>query len=224
MTERDWLACADPETMLRFLSSIGMARDRKLRLFAVACYRHVSDLSYDDVEWEAVEVAERHADGLATDQELREAHAQLDSSGDYRHRPAHEATATDRGLIETSRWTAAAAADLAVQANLPLAPECVSAEATEKSAQASLLRDIFGPLGPLLTLPPRVLTPTVVQIAQVIYEERKAWGLRPFANMPILADALEEAGCDNEDVLSHCRGDGPHVRGCWVVDLVLGKS
>jgi hypothetical protein len=47
---------------------------------------------------------------------------------------------------------------------------------------------------------------------------------RDFSVMPILADALQDAGCDNEDILSHCRGDGPHVRGCWVVDLVLGKE
>ena len=42
--------------------------------------------------------------------------------------------------------------------------------------------------------------------------------------MPILADALQDAGCDNDDILTHCRGEGPHVRGCWVVDLVLGKE
>jgi hypothetical protein len=59
---------------------------------------------------------------------------------------------------------------------------------------------------------------TVVKIAQTIYDSRD------FALMPILADALEEAGCDNADILTHCRGPGPHVRGCWVIDLLLGKS
>jgi hypothetical protein len=57
-----------------------------------------------------------------------------------------------------------------------------------------------------------------VGVAQAMYESRD------FAAMPILADALEDAGCDSPDVLAHCRGDGPHVRGCWVVDLVLGKA
>jgi len=47
---------------------------------------------------------------------------------------------------------------------------------------------------------------------------------REFSAMPILADALQDAGCDSDDVLNHCRGDGPHVRGCWVVDLVMGKE
>ncbi len=58
----------------------------------------------------------------------------------------------------------------------------------------------------------------VPKIAGTIYDERS------FHDMPILADALEEAGCANTDILGHCRGDGPHVRGCWVVDLILGKQ
>jgi hypothetical protein len=47
---------------------------------------------------------------------------------------------------------------------------------------------------------------------------------REFSAMPILADALQDAGCDSHDILDHCRGPGPHVRGCWVVDLVLAKE
>lgn len=65
---------------------------------------------------------------------------------------------------------------------------------------------------------PRWLSETAVALATGIYAERA------FDRMPILADALEEAGCDDADVLSHCRGPGPHVRGCWVVDRVLGKE
>ena len=81
-----------------------------------------------------------------------------------------------------------------------------------------LARDIFGnPFRPA-ALDPSWLTSTVVTLARGIYEERA------FDRMPILADALQDAGCDNEDVLNHCRGPGPHVRGCWVVDLVLGKT
>jgi len=81
-----------------------------------------------------------------------------------------------------------------------------------------LLRDIFdNPFRPI-TVDPAWQTETVVALANSIYTDRA------FDRMPILADALEEAGCDHADVLAHCRGDGPHVRGCWVVDLVLGKS
>jgi hypothetical protein len=82
----------------------------------------------------------------------------------------------------------------------------------------AVLRDMFGnPFRPA-TAAHEWLTSTVCGLAEGIYAERA------FDRMPILADALEDAGCDNADILAHCRGDGPHVRGCWVVDLVLGKE
>ena len=83
--------------------------------------------------------------------------------------------------------------------------------------QASLVRDIYGnPFRPV-TFDPAWRSATAAGLAGSMYTARD------FAAMPILADALEESGCDNPDVLAHCRGPGPHVRGCWVVDLVLGK-
>ena len=88
----------------------------------------------------------------------------------------------------------------------------------EKEKQAFLLRDIFGNRFRPITFNPSWLTPTVIHLAQSIY------GDRAFDQMPRLADALEEAGCTNADILSHCRSEGPHVRGCWVVDLILGKQ
>ncbi len=88
----------------------------------------------------------------------------------------------------------------------------------EGQRQCDSLRDIFGnPFQPV-TADPAWLTSTVVQLATGIYQERA------FDRMPILADALQDAGCDNDDILNHCRSDGPHVRGCWVVDLLLGKE
>ena len=66
--------------------------------------------------------------------------------------------------------------------------------------------------------PPAWRTDTALSLARQMYESRD------FSAMPILADALQDAGCDSDDILNHCRGPGPHVRGCWVVDLVLGKS
>jgi len=81
------------------------------------------------------------------------------------------------------------------------------------------LRCIFGPLPFRSVAVESVwLTPTVKQLAQAIYDERA------FDRLPILADALEDGGCTNADILSHCRGAGPHVLGCWVVDLLLGKE
>ena len=91
----------------------------------------------------------------------------------------------------------------------------------ESGAQASLLRDIFGnPFRPVAIDPAWLALDNgaIVKIAQRIYEERA------FADLPILADALEEAGCTNAELLAHCRHPGPHVRGCWAVDLLLGKT
>ncbi len=83
---------------------------------------------------------------------------------------------------------------------------------------SALARDIFGnPFRPI-TLSPEWRTDTSVTLARQMYESRD------FSAMPILADALQDAGCDSADILSHCRKPGEHVRGCWVVDLILGKE
>jgi hypothetical protein len=96
--------------------------------------------------------------------------------------------------------------------------------ATEQAAQSSLLRCIFGnPFRPIV-LDPTWLTEKVVKQAEVAYEERELPSERlDFTRLAILADALEDAGCSEPDVLAHCRGSDPHVRGCWVADLVVGK-
>src|SRR6476646_1979241 len=84
----------------------------------------------------------------------------------------------------------------------------------EHARQAQLLHDIFGnPFRPVAPAP-EWLTSTVVALAEGIYQDRA------FDRMPILADALQDAGCDNEDILNHCRLVGTHVRGCWAIDLV----
>lgn len=85
--------------------------------------------------------------------------------------------------------------------------------------ECSIVRCVIGnPFRPAPHLSDAIRTSTVVSIATAIYDEN-AWD-----RLAVLADALEEAGCDNAEVLAHCRGRGPHVRGCWVVDLLLGKS
>lgn len=93
------------------------------------------------------------------------------------------------------------------------------AEKAERARQPALLREIIGPLpfSPEASLN-GWLTPSVLSVARALYLEKS------FEGMPVLADALEEAGVTDAEILSHCRGPGPHVRGCWVVDLVLGKS
>jgi len=90
--------------------------------------------------------------------------------------------------------------------------------AREMAVQGHLLRDVFGnPFRPV-SADPSWLTSTVVDLAQGIYQERA------FDRMPILADALMDAGCNNEEVLHHCRSEDPHVRGCWLIDSLLGMT
>jgi len=86
-------------------------------------------------------------------------------------------------------------------------------------AQAKLLRDIFGPMPfhPLHVDQPR-LTPSVVKLAKAIYHDRA------FDRMPDLAIALTEAGCHNQEILDHCKGSGVHFKGCWLLDLIVGKA
>ncbi|WP_227254714.1 hypothetical protein [Frigoriglobus tundricola] len=88
----------------------------------------------------------------------------------------------------------------------------------ERKRQACIFRDIFDNPFHTMSVDPSWLTSTVAALAEGIYQEHA------FDRMPILADALQDAGCDNADILNHCRGESPHVRGCWVVDLLLGKA
>jgi hypothetical protein len=87
----------------------------------------------------------------------------------------------------------------------------------EERYQAGIAFDLFHLRRLAVHVDPAWRTSTAVTLAVHIYETRD------FSVMPILADALQDAGCDSDDILGHCRGPGPHVRGCWVVDLVLGK-
>jgi len=206
MTEAEWLACADPTPMLEFLR--GKASQRKLRLFAVACCRGVSHLMTDERSRTAVDVAERYADRAAIDGELKAAFIQaqeayVEASNRYNDMACRVANGTG-DETDVERAVLALAWRIGLDENKRC---CVR------------LRDSFGPL-PFrpVTIDPAWLTLTVKQIAQAIYDERA------FERMPILADALEDAGCtDNADILNHCRQPGEHVKGCWVVDLLLDK-
>jgi len=90
--------------------------------------------------------------------------------------------------------------------------------ASERTAEAAILRDIFGNSFCPVTSVAGWLNTNIVALAQAIYDDRA------FDRMSILADALEDAGCANQDILNHCRQPGVHVRGCWLIDLFLGKE
>ncbi len=214
MTEAEWPAIGNPKPMLRLLEKQKRLGDRKLRLFSCACGRRFWDV-LTGLDRKVVELAEDFADGRVSEWELGIAsdaacEAQPDDDElegeDYRIAQAQIAATTCASIreymVETSQELLKAA----------------KRKSTERLAQCQVLQDIFGnPFRPVVA-DPAWLTPTVVAIATAIYADRA------FDRMPILADALEEAGCTNADVLLHCRSDRPHVRGCWVVDLVLGKE
>jgi hypothetical protein len=213
MTEAEWLTSTDPEPMLDFLEAT--ASGRKLRLFACACCRRFWRCLNDARSRDAIEVAERLADGAATVGE-REAAAESswEATKGLLNAAMYSAQAVHWTLNESPSFAASEAARDIESASVcdPDDPE------EEPAAQAGLLRDIFGnPFRPTAVDRAR-RTPTVVSAAQTIYDERT------FERMPGLAHALEAACCNNSDILLHCRGPGPHVRGCWVVDLILGKE
>ncbi|QJW94717.1 hypothetical protein [Frigoriglobus tundricola] len=106
----------------------------------------------------------------------------------------------------------------AEEAEVRALPRYVRALVGEQTNQAQLLRDIIGNPFRVAAFSSNWRTGTTVLLARQMHESRD------YSAMPVLADALQDCGCDNCDMLDHCRGPGPHVRGCWVVDLVLGKE
>jgi hypothetical protein len=216
VTEAEWLGCTDPQEILFFMwDDVSL---RKLRLFAAASCRRVWHLLRDPRSRRAVEEAERYADGLATREQMdaayegaRGAHvALLQEDG-----PASEvavACAVERAAMTPHGGEPRLAAWGPARVIVRRGPD------GEAAAQVALLHEVFGnPFRPT-AFKPAWLTDTVRKLARAIYEQRA------FGRLPILADALEEGGCDDVDILAHLRGGGEHALGCWALDLVLGKD
>jgi len=221
MTEAEWLSATDPTPMLESIRRT--ESHRKLRLLAVACCSPILPLLGCDACNSAIAVAEALADSeadlrailVARDHIRSEWENYLDAFRYLEAAAAFVLSAIDRHPHQVTYLSAATLASAIA------AEDCMEEAAAFShlsQTQPHLLRDIFGNPFRSVTVDPRWQSETVVSLATGIYAERA------FDRMPILADALEEAGCDNADILSHCRSDGPHVRGCWVVDLVLGKE
>ncbi len=242
MTETDWMTYGDdPLPLLEYLQSIGKGSERRLRLFAVACCR----LLFRRVQvhpWfeRCVDVAERFADGVASSEELQRAYgyAPLDWLSQMSYEPGIQSNEEWRQAprcAQNACWNAAelegeivmadcAALNAAWAATQPgtVMPDDngVSAArlAAEQAVQCDLLRDIFCPFWDASVDPSWLAwnSRAIPKLARAIYEERL------FSDLPILGDALEEAGCANATILTHSRSGGKHVRGCWLVDLILG--
>ena len=233
MTEQEWWSCDDAQRMLQFLRASGKATRRPCRLFACACVRRVWGLLTDEMSRTAVGVAERYADGPANGTELE--HAALDAAPAYDAPPLSAYAASVAAWVTCAEDAARAPADAADQAgravagNHELTPAWYTALRAEEGVQSHLLRCIFGnPFRQPPTIDPSLLTWSdglVPKLARAVYEDRRLQaGTFDEARLAVLADALEEAGGTDEAILSHLRSDGPHVRGCWALDLVLGKG
>jgi hypothetical protein len=227
-----WLAATDPEEMLDKLGDD--ASPRKLRLFALACCRPLGTAL--GLPWleQALEVCERRVDGAISANEIqalrdlaRKLRQDLEAAGeaqvlahwteeDYAAEALVQLIEDEENGTEVSRSVAQEAAALLTQRGLTK-----PAHRHVRARQAVLLREIFGnPFRPV-NIDPLWLSANdgaVLDLARMMDEGGT------FDVMPILADALEEAGCADTDILWHCRHGKNHVRGCWVVDALVGKS
>ncbi len=214
MTEDEWRTCADLGRMLDF--AVDRASERKIRLFGCACCRSLWPLLVDARSRLTVRQAERFADGLIEPHDLdRAADAARQASAELSARCTPGSPTLDRDRLRF------AAAEMAheIATRLWYNIYDFAAESGVLAGGPDLLRCNLGnPFRPA-AFAPAWRTTDVRLLARGIYQDRA------FDRMPILADALQDAGCDDVDILNHCRDtDTPHARGCWAVDLVLDKS
>jgi hypothetical protein len=236
MTEQEWLACTRPETMLTWLAQgwrrrfarwfglpASLESRQKLWLFAGACCvrstQGVTVPHWDDELRNLVALGKGEIDVQQFESLLgreRGALVQIESFVLSRAESAarHKAIHRIRDVV-TQKVREGAPARWNWE-------ELPSLWEDERTIQSRYLRDIFGnPFRPAAAVNPEWLTwndRTVSRIVQSMNDERD------FERMPILGDALEDAGCGDADILRHCREPGEHVRGCWVLDLLLGKE
>ena len=223
---------------------------RLLRLFRCACCRSAWELFEDERCRLAVEVAERYADGAARRADLTVARAGAEEAqraadqqwhGAAQNHAAGSALWRDAFLYHSvttaAHWTAVTqfnarvghivamsvqSARTAQVPEGPMSPQAAAVRQEQERIQAGLLRDLSGnPFRRLQAPAPHVLgwnDKTVIRMAQAIYQDRA------FDRLPVLADALLDAGCEDEELLAHCRSESPHALGCWAVDLILAKE
>lgn len=211
MNEQDWLTCTDPTPLLDFLH--GKTSSRKLRLFAVSSYRTIWHRITDGTSRRAIEVAERFADCLASRRELATAHASAYFT--YLNSYANSIFAYAVADEDAAHAATIAVRDVAVVRSV--------------NELAALVRDVIAnPFRPLPLLDRAILawsSGTIPRLAQALCDDRHLpTGTLDAERLAILADALEDAGLTDAEFLEHLRKPGPHYRGCWPVDLLLGRS
>ena len=233
MNENDWLESMEPKAM--FTHVYRQLDQRKQRLLACACIRSIWHNLHDERFRTLVELSEALADGRATieqvDQAGRNVH-QIDSQIEFPRvlfEPPLSAMVAAMSVCDHNVTVGfSQALKFSLLSYAPCCKDQVTGwpnepEPTRLNVQArhlaNLTRDIVGNPFQLVYLHPDWLAwnnGTVGQLAETIYEERR------YQDLPVLADALEEAGCDDTEILDHLRGPGVHARGCWVLDLARG--
>jgi hypothetical protein len=241
MTEAEWWAATYPDDLIDWLFFDAAAADRKIRLFCVACCRRIDGFVAGTPFTELLRLIEAFADGVAGEREVEES-SRLARNSHCEYPSGLAANAGKMAFLDAARdlfadrWRFYRSREWYRDQDDRPYPEWVASEAREEKEyqvddfsgqvdvteginQVHLLHDLFGPL-PFrdVVVAPEWLTSDVLALARGIYDEKA------FDRMPILADALQDAGCDNVEILDHCRKpDWEHVRGCWVIDLILGR-
>jgi hypothetical protein len=227
--EAVWEYGSDPVEMLYYVLAQGGLRPRKLRLFGCACCRTAwADLP--DAGRAAVAAAEGYADGLVGGADLRRAHqaavgAALQGGPWPWWRRLWEGEPWRSPLWGRRAGTAALVTHPDLGRMIPDVVYALFPPGDDRHRSADLLRDMSGnPFRPV-EASRTWRTADVVRLAEAAYEERTLpAGTLNLDRLAVLADALEEAGCADADLLGHLRGAGPHVRGCWALDLLLGRG
>ena len=209
MIESEWLSCIEPTAMLAFLRATRTDSERKLRLFAVACFRRLAHVLPDDKQREGIDTLQQMAEGTATSEMQRRAsvftrHGIIGQFGEDKH---FAATMLYRALVSRDAAGHAVSAISGVTEGSLGPAEC-----------SHLLREIVGnPFRPVVIQPHWLAWEDgiVVSMAREIEEAQR------FAELPYLADALMDAGCDAEPLLRHLRQREGHIRGCWALDSLL---
>jgi hypothetical protein len=215
-TEAEWADCQEPRRMIKVVQNRGS--ERKQRLAIVAAARLFWDQLPVGEMREAVEACEGRADGVVGQETLDDYRRRFygyvlrDAPPGQRQWDENPALRSAFGLVLATTCPGSTLRTLAGNKHWRTGAEPRDEQVSD------IIRDIFGnPFRPV-RLDASWRTSTAVALASRMYDSRD------FSAMPILADALQDAGCENADVLAHCYSEGPHVRGCWVVDLVLGKG
>lgn len=221
---------------------------RKLRLFACACYHNISHFLPNRASRKAVQMAERFADGLISVSEFESVDTMLTSMMS-RFEPAWQAswrsereklypTHSALSLAKVVCWKEVQKAALYAPSNAShdiaylknpnhdiYDAQKAQDQRRQDVEQCNMLREIIGNPFREVFFDPKWRTETVIALAEGAYEERFSDTANlDIARLMILADALEEAGCNNDEIIDHLRGSGPHYRGCWALDLVLEKT